>query len=179
MKLLGDDKLPALMQSLCDIDGVAISEQDFVTRYLPMFANVNNRQDVDLTPWLEITNPCAPVRVHSNTDVNDILFTVPPLLDTRATPFLHGEEKPSISSLVYKAEQLNIDRPGHGSAYLDNNLKGSVVSSDIIRLDIAAQWNYIFERYGLPVMAFKGKSISGGSSDSIKPAHVDDVYEDL
>lgn len=179
MKLLGDDKLPALMQSLCDIEGVTISEHVFVTRYLPMFANVSNRQDVDLTPWLEITNPCAPVRVHSNMDVDDILFTVPPLLDTRATPFLHSEEKPSISSLVYKAEQLNVDRPGYGSAYLDSNLKDSVITTDVIRLDIAAQWNYIFERYGLPVMSFKSKTINGGSSNNVKPTHVDDIYEDL
>lgn len=179
MKLLGDDRLPLLMESLCRVDGVSISEHMFVTRYLPMFANVSNKQSVDLTPWLEITNPCAPVRVHSNTDEHEILFTVPPLLDTRATPFLHGEEKPSISSLVYKAEQLNIDRPGHGSAYLDNNLKGSVILSDVIRLDIAAQWNYIFERYGLPVMELKGGVKEGDTSGSIKPANVEDVYEDL
>ena len=177
MQLIGDDRLPGLMKTIMEVPAVRISEQVFVTRFLPMFVNMENKPVVDLTPWLEITNPCCPVDVHANNDENDILFRVPPLLDTRATPFEHGVDKESLSSLVYKAEQFNADRPGYGNEYLNAKLRESLLPQESARLDIALQWNYIRERYGYPTLNIGTQVKVGG--DNAKPANVDDVFEDL
>lgn len=177
MKLIGDDKLPELLKTVCEQPVELISESTFIKKILPLIANTGNSERVDLTPWLNIGNPVNPIDVHANNDEGTILFRVPALLDNRKTPYIWDPEGESLSASVYKAIRLNTDRPGHGNNYLDNTINQSLIINPIA-MDNALQWNIIFERYGLPLINIPDP-IKVSSNGNATPINVQDVYEDL
>ena len=174
MKLIGDDKLPALMQTILQEPVPAIPESVFVSRFLPLFANIEGREDIDLSGWLEIGNPCVPVDVHANNDKTNILFRVPALLDRHAEPYIVDETKPTVSQIVAQASVYNSDRPGYGDDYFIKKVSESIVKGNK-NVSAILQWNYIFERYGYPTIK-TGQAVSGAEA---KPSNVIDVYDEL
>lgn len=176
MKLIGDDRLLDLMKLAGEVPLARISEREFVERYLPLFANVNNVPDLDMTPWLAVTNPCNRVIVHDNNDESNILYYVPPLLTTDNEPFVDNPDAPSVSNLVATAQQMEVDRPGYGNHYMSSRLAAHIQKTKL-QLSIAMQWNAIFKRYNLPLIPIG--DVKHITTEPIKPAGVDDVYEDL
>lgn len=130
-----------------------IPERVFREVFLPMFAGKEDLvYPASTRIWANIAGSYFS-RVNVINERNEILFTVPALMNNSAVNPVSSEEIP-VSHVVATAKQYAFMHPAQGSQYLDDQLtKRSLlmrVPNNVLE-DIET-WNKIFERYGYPII---------------------------
>lgn len=139
---------------------IKLPENIFVSRFLPLFANTENREDIDLSEWHNISgNGYSEVFVHETGNPDNILYSVPPLLNKETIAISQGI---NIGELASTATGMNTNFPGSG-----NNLFSTQIAKHLtgkIDYSIAIKWNAIFKRYGLPEIPLGAVKVTDSSS---------------
>lgn len=128
-------------------DKAVVSEDIFVKRYLPMFAN--KQEGVDLTSWLDVAgNAYRYVDVRRG---DEVLFTVPPLLK-RSVTNVTRRPRDSIIEFMSLVEKKTAVNPHLGRSYMNAELDHRIARLGIDPSEISV-WNSIFERYDIEPIA--------------------------
>lgn len=146
-------RITSQLEAVASRDISNVPERVFREVFLPMFAGKEDLVYPATTQiWANIAGSYyAPVNIVN--EKNEILYTVPPLMNNKAVNPVSSDEIP-IAHVVATAKQYANMHPAQGAAYLDAELtKRSLLMrlpSNVLE-DIAT-WNKIFERYGYPVI---------------------------
>ncbi len=153
---------------------IKIPESTFKERFLPMFANVEKREDWDLSEWWMISgNGYSEVSIHADNNENNILFKVPPLF-SRKSIYVNPATGNSIVDTVFTAAVMERDVPNTGVNHFYQYMEKSLIGE--VDLSIAMQWNEIFRRYGLPEIPLNTTVVK---DDKQPPSNnVEEFYED-
>jgi hypothetical protein len=150
-----------------------LPERVFVGVFLPVFAGDEQlHYNVNMETWLNYAgSPYKSVHVVDRND--NILFTVPPLLNREAVnPVKPSDYKVPISSVVTTAGQIANQSPRQGLRYLTTELTKRALIMKVpgnVLKDLAI-WNSIFTRYGrLPIVELTAdqKKIINNTTDEV------------
>ena len=149
-----------------------VSEQEFVSKYLPLFASQHT--GVDLSPWLDVCKSAMlPVDVMAN---GKVLYRVPALvrtIPTTANPIGRMPMSEVLANAKLKAEVY----PPAGDAYLDAHTSARI-SKVSTNMEELVAWNNIFTRYGYDPIVIPGIALTGGESETPASDVFTGDYED-
>jgi len=170
------DGVSAQLKTLSPADIPRLAERIFVNVFLPLFAGDETLiYDATFNTWVSFAgSPYTDVHVVDTK--NNILFTVPPLLDRSAINPVNRLSV-SIAHVVTTAGQFARIHPTQGSVYLHNELSKRAIVMKVPAniLNNLEIWNNIFKRYGRPeIMTIEEKVAS-----EIPKINPDDEFEPL
>lgn len=142
-----------------------VKESDFIRFFLPLFAVKDPKNPVDISMWLDVAgHPHAPVDVVDTT--GKVLFRVPPLLqDVDFVDFPAGH---SLYDVVKSAQEQSRIHPRFGIEIMEKGLANRLEIPKS-RLETIAQFNSIFERYGVEKIELP-KGVVDASSSKPQPS---------
>ena len=141
------------LEAVSSQDIRSIPERVFREVFLPMFAGKENLlYPASTRIWANIAGGYFS-QVNVVNEQNEILFTVPPLLNINAVNPVSSEEIP-ISHVLETAKQYALIHPVQGSLYLEDQLtkRSLLMRAPNNVLEDIETWNKIFERYGYPII---------------------------
>ncbi|EKD22570.1 MAG: hypothetical protein ACD_84C00043G0004 [uncultured bacterium] len=150
-----------------------LSEYIFENVFLPLFAGdeVLLYGQTFQTWTTHAGSPYIPVDIIDK--ANNVLFTVPPLLDRTVIKSISDHNSgPSIAHVIVTAEQYGRIHPSQGKAYLDSELGKRALTMKVPAnmLNHLETWNNIFKRYGrveiMPISAIKESQVVSKTSES-------------
>ncbi len=130
-----------------------IPENVFVTHFLPFFSgNRNSQTDNDVVAkWIAVAGtPMAEVNVMD--DSGEVIYTVPPLLDTSIIDVVKRSAANSLSNIYTNKEVHSRNIPAAGETYLMEALDEK--TRDVLKpsehaSEYEKRWANIFSRYGI------------------------------
>lgn len=137
-----------------------VSEQEFVSKYLPLFAS--QHAGVDMSPWLDVCKSAMlPVDVIAG---GVVIFRVPALVRTIPTSRNPIGQLP-LNEVLAIAKLKSDVYPPAGDAYLDQQTANRIGKATT-NMDELVAWNNIFKRYNLPQIEIPGLTTEGGSKET-------------
>ena len=141
-----------------------ISEELFVSRYLPLLAS--RQTGVDVTPWLQVAgNAYRSVEVVKD---GKVLFTVPPLLRQIPTK-IHRRGAESVLEIVETSRLHAAQHPRVGQYYLEQHLQGAV-DPEPPEESALKEWYNVLKGYGYDVAATADADSASDNGDNPKVA---------
>lgn len=129
-----------------------LPENIFIEVFLPFFSGEKNFEDEKdiLIKWISVAgNPTKEVQVVD--DVGQVLFTVPPIMDTTCIDYKNDSKGQAIGNIIANYELHKGQLPVVGQNYLngtiDNRLRSLTKNSEVFEAN-EKRWNQIFVRYG-------------------------------
>lgn len=166
------------IQEIKSEDRGRISEAIFKEHFLPFFRGQIPMEETEryVTEWKSIAGDLQnPVAVVDNNDRRKELFEVPPFFNRNVLNPVRTDKTPSISDILFMAEQQSQLSPVLGQDFLDQNLQQKALEIRSKEPGIQAledKWVSIFERYP-DTTAKKDNTSTNTSSDKFS----DDDFE--
>ncbi len=129
-----------------------LPENVFVEVFLPFFSGERSFDESNdiIINWISIAgNPTKEVKIVD--DIGNVLYTVPPIMDTTCIDFKNDRKGQAIGNIMANYELHKGQLPIVGKNYLDgsidNRLKSLTKDSEVLT-ENEKRWNSIFVRYG-------------------------------
>lgn len=148
-----ENKTEFIFNSLVNnVERSKLPENIFVSYFLPFFAGklLNSDSNKIISEWVGIAGtPMAEVDIIDPS--GQVLYTVPPLMDTSSINVTTGERK-RLGSIMSEYELKSNHIPVVGERFLEsalNNKQNEILNVPNIDQQNASRWTMIFQKYGI------------------------------
>lgn len=174
----GDDIVPLHDMLVNRIDKTKITEECFKNNFLPFFSGQAEMKDVNTysnfyNNWIQVAGtPMNEVEVIDNS--NNVIFTVPSLLDTNIVKVMVKPNK-SFSQIFDEFNLRKKSITGNSASILQNDIDNKLdeaIDPKSIYNETEKKWQNIFSRYGI-----NSSNNNENNTKSQDSGHDDLIYE--